>query len=80
MTLENCEFAKEFHYFITIQMDGEGEKVRIDNNIQLIVASNRHFCSGDQPDFLSEPILPTNVVYDSDVRKPAFAIRMLCGN
>lgn len=28
LTLENCEFAKEFHYFVTVQLDGEGEKVR----------------------------------------------------
>ena len=27
VTLENCEFAKEFHYFVTVQLDGEGEKV-----------------------------------------------------
>lgn len=27
VTLENCEFAKDFHYFITLQLDGEGEKV-----------------------------------------------------
>ena len=26
--MENCEFAKEFHYFVTVQLDGEGEKVR----------------------------------------------------
>jgi hypothetical protein len=28
ITLENCEFAKEFHYFLTVQLDGEGEKVK----------------------------------------------------
>lgn len=27
ITIENCEFAKEFHYFLTVQLDGEGEKV-----------------------------------------------------
>ena len=27
VTIENSEFAKEFHYFITVQLDGEGEKV-----------------------------------------------------
>jgi hypothetical protein len=30
VTLENCEFAKEFHYFVTVQIDGEGEKVSIE--------------------------------------------------
>jgi hypothetical protein len=25
--VDNCEFAKEFHYFLTVQLDGEGEKV-----------------------------------------------------
>jgi hypothetical protein len=27
VTVESCEFAKDFHYFITLQLDGEGEKV-----------------------------------------------------
>jgi len=27
VTIENAEFAKEFHYFLTVQLDGEGEKV-----------------------------------------------------
>jgi len=30
VTLENIQFAKEFHYFITVQLDGEGEKRRTD--------------------------------------------------
>lgn len=28
VSIENCEFAREFHYFLTVQLDGEGEKVR----------------------------------------------------
>ena len=27
VTIENPEFAKAFHYFLTIQIDGDGEKV-----------------------------------------------------
>jgi hypothetical protein len=30
VTIENVEFAKEFHYFLTLQLDGEGEKRRTD--------------------------------------------------
>ena len=30
VTLENFSFAKEFHYFITVQLDGDGEKRRTD--------------------------------------------------
>lgn len=30
ITIDNAEFAKEFHYFITVQLDGEGEKRRTD--------------------------------------------------
>jgi len=30
VTIENVSFAKEFHYFITLQLDGEGEKRRTD--------------------------------------------------
>ena len=30
MTLENFQFAKEFHYFVTLQLDGVGEKRRTD--------------------------------------------------
>jgi len=26
VTIDGAEFAKEFHYFITVQLDGEGEK------------------------------------------------------
>ena len=40
VTLDNCEFAKEFHYFLTVQLDGEGEKVGI--YIQVIII---FFCS-----------------------------------
>jgi|LauGreDrversion4_2_1035121.scaffolds.fasta_scaffold78790_1 hypothetical protein len=45
VTLENCEFAKEFHYFITVQLDGEGEKV-ITENISKIqcIETNRCIC------------------------------------
>lgn len=27
ITIENAEFSKEFHYFLTVQLDGQGEKV-----------------------------------------------------
>ena len=30
MTLENFQFAKEFNYFVTLQLDGDGEKRRTD--------------------------------------------------
>lgn len=30
VTLESCEFAKEFNYFITVQLGGDGEKRRTD--------------------------------------------------
>lgn len=30
VSLHNVEFAKEFHYFITIQLESEGEKRRTD--------------------------------------------------
>ena len=30
VTLENFQFAKEFHYFVTLQLDGEGDKRRTD--------------------------------------------------
>lgn len=30
VTLENVTFAKEFNYFLTLQMDGDGEKRRTD--------------------------------------------------
>jgi hypothetical protein len=28
VTMTNVEFAKPFHYFLTVQLDGEGEKVK----------------------------------------------------
>ena len=30
VTLENFQFAKEFNYFVTLQLDGDGEKRRTD--------------------------------------------------
>ena len=30
VTLENVNFAKEFNYFLTLQLDGDGEKRRTD--------------------------------------------------
>lgn len=36
ITIENCEFAKEFHYFLTVQLDGEGEKVTIITRITIL--------------------------------------------
>jgi len=30
VTIESAEFTKEFHYFLTVQLDGEGEKRRTD--------------------------------------------------
>lgn len=30
VTIENVQFSKEFHYFMTMQLDGDGEKRRTD--------------------------------------------------
>jgi hypothetical protein len=27
IVIENAEFSKDFHYFLTVQIDGEGDKV-----------------------------------------------------
>ena len=27
VSIHNVEFAKDFHYFVTVQLDGDGEKV-----------------------------------------------------
>ena len=27
--IESAEFSKDFNYFITVQLDGEGEKVKL---------------------------------------------------
>lgn len=51
ITLENCEFAKEFHYFLTVQLDGEGEKV-FRNMFYFIIEKNRCFCRCYKPSLL----------------------------
>jgi hypothetical protein len=42
--IDNAEFAREFNYFVTVQLDGDGEKVIIlkDN---LLIEKNRRFSS-----------------------------------
>ena len=82
VTLENCEFAKEFHYFVTVQLDGEGEKVSAcyDHRACECIATDRHICRGDQPDILRQHILSADVSDDADVREPTPAVRVLCGN
>lgn len=34
VTMTNVEFAKPFHYFLTVQLDGEGEKVKTQLSLQ----------------------------------------------
>lgn len=47
VSLENCEFAKEFHYFVTVQLDGEGEKVSNTMILNVRVAPHRYIGSSD---------------------------------
>lgn len=35
MTVENCEFSKNFHYFITIEIEGDSVKRRTDVSAQV---------------------------------------------
>lgn len=44
ITIENCEFAKEFHYFLTVQLDGEGEKVTIITRITILQRKSTLIC------------------------------------
>jgi len=37
--IESAEFSKDFNYFITVQLDGEGEKV-INNILTDIIEKN----------------------------------------
>jgi hypothetical protein len=79
VTLENCEFAKEFHYFVTVQLDGEGEKVSVSavTTVRVSIATDRHICRGDQPDILCQHFLPADVSDDADVRKSKAVVRVL---
>ena len=29
VSIHSCEFAKDYHYFLTVQLDTDGEKARI---------------------------------------------------
>ncbi len=78
ITLENCEFAKEFHYFLTVQLDGEGEKVPNPHTLNFS-ASHRCVSSSHQPSVLSEHLLPTHPA--AQIRpEPTSPIRLLCRN
>lgn len=55
VTIENCEFAKEFHYFLTVQLDGEGEKVMF-KCIKCILCRGEQMCQLQLPTQYFQPI------------------------
>lgn len=53
--IENCEFPKEFNYFLTIHEDGQGERVLIKKSIKLFyvnqqsyIEENRCICNNEK--------------------------------
>jgi hypothetical protein len=61
VTLENCEFAKEFHYFLTVQLDGEGEKVGPIFLVIIILEKDRRISCSYQSHIFSKYVLSANV-------------------
>lgn len=60
VTIDNCEFAKDFHYFLTLQLDGEGEKRRTDVSAAVtnpIFSANTFYLPITQETLMSNPRL-----------------------